>query len=391
MKKHFYHFILLVSLTLFLYQCTCDRMQKNKVIISGTFLYSRGETLYIEQINAYESVLLDSVIIKENGEFNFTIKPEETTFIIVRTTKQNAITLLVEHDEHIQLSGDIRSLPATYKVSGSPGSVLLQELHNNTFQNYMLLDSLAMIWEQKKYAQNKLQVRDSLDLAALKIFEQQKQFVLDFINTNPHSLASIMALYQTFAREKIIDEFTHIPLFELVATELKKHYPNNSHIFELSSRVERNKHILKERKAIQKRMTPGNAFPETSLPDRDGKPVSINDYSGYTRLVYFWSSQCALCRKINAEISKIVKKYEQKNLILYAVSLDFNKELWHHAVEIDKLHGVHVSDLHEWHSPVVKICNVSDIPHLILVDKEGKIVQIDIQIEELEEIIRKTI
>lgn len=388
MKRNIFLTIALILTIILTYQCKCDRHSNKKVTISGQFLYSKGETLYIEQINPYENILLDSVIIKESGNFSFSIKPEEATFIVLRTTKQNSINLLVEHKENIQLSGDIRSLPATYTVNGSPGSLLLQELHKNTFQNYILLDSLAIVWEKKKYDNNKLEVRDSLDSIALSIYEQQKQFVIDFVNKNPNSLASIMALYQTFGQVPVVDEFENISLFQLVVQELQKQYPSNSHMFELSSRVERNKYIMEEQKAIKERMQAGNKIPEISLADYDGKPISIIDYEGQVRIIYFWSSQCASCRKNNAEINKIIKKYENKSLMLYTVSLDFDKEIWKKAYELDKLKGVHVSDLKEWHSPIVKTCNVTTIPYIIVIDKEGKIVKTGVNIDELEEVVK---
>ena len=58
-----------------------------------------------------------------------------------------------------------------------------------------------------------------------------------------------------------------------------------------------------------------------------------------------------------------------------SVSLDNNIDAWKKAIEKDGLIWKnHVSDLLGWESPLTKIYKFNQIPHTVLVNKEGKII-----------------
>ncbi len=50
------------------------------------------------------------------------------------------------------------------------------------------------------------------------------------------------------------------------------------------------------------------------------------------------------------------------------------KDNWVDAIKKNDLNWVHVSSLQGWSCPVAKLYNVSGVPAMLLIDKEGKII-----------------
>ncbi|HWY37755.1 MAG TPA: TlpA disulfide reductase family protein [Bacteroidia bacterium] len=110
-----------------------------------------------------------------------------------------------------------------------------------------------------------------------------------------------------------------------------------------------------------------------TLPDVNGKNVSLSSYKGKYVLVDFWASWCGPCRKENPAVVSAYNKYKDKGFDILAVSLDDNKDKWIAAIQKDGLTWTHVSDLKGWQSAVGKMYGVTSIPFNLLLDKDGKI------------------
>jgi len=365
-------FALFIPLVVLMSACGGSSNKEN-VSVSGKFVFSRGEMLYLYEVLVFDKALIDSVRLKESGEFSFDFHSDDEVILWLGTSSENYITLICNPDDKAQLTGDVRSLPATYSVSGSAASEQILKLHKFTMNNYAILDSLALVWEKRKYDNDRLLFRDTLDSLAFSIYDSQKAFVLAFIDENMHSLASVMALYQVFGRMPLLDEFEYIELYEKTAMKLKEHHPGNQHVNELSARVEKNKLLLKEKQEVMKRLEPGNPVPQLSLSDRNGAPVSVSDYKGFTILINFWSATNPVCRKFNAQLVQLHKLHSARGFLLFNVSFDNNQDAWKAAITHDKLPGIHVNDQRDWASPVIKMFNIPELPYSVLVDKDGNI------------------
>ena len=78
-------------------------------------------------------------------------------------------------------------------------------------------------------------------------------------------------------------------------------------------------------------------------------------------------------------------KYHAKGFEIFSVSLDNNKTNWLNAIAEDKLAWEnHGSNLQGWRCPIVKEYNISTIPSSVLIDKEGKIIGINLRGQDLE-------
>ena len=123
-----------------------------------------------------------------------------------------------------------------------------------------------------------------------------------------------------------------------------------------------------------KKASVGNIAPDFTLQIPDGKSVSLIDYRGKYVLLDFWASWCGPCLREVPNVKKVYDKFHDKGFEILSVSLDDKKDNWVDAIKKNDLNWVHVSSLQGWSCPVAKLYNVSGVPAMLLIDKEGKII-----------------
>ena len=123
-----------------------------------------------------------------------------------------------------------------------------------------------------------------------------------------------------------------------------------------------------------KKTSVGSIAPDFTLQAPDGKSISLSDYRGKIVLLDFWASWCGPCLREVPNVKKVYDKFHDKGFEILSVSLDDKKDNWVTAIEKNDLNWGHVSSLKGWSCPVAQLYNVSGVPAMLLIDKEGKIV-----------------
>lgn len=121
----------------------------------------------------------------------------------------------------------------------------------------------------------------------------------------------------------------------------------------------------------------------------NGKTTRLSDYVGKGQyvLVDFWASWCGPCRQEMPFMLQMYDKYRDKGLGILGVSLDKNHGAWTNAIKQLKLPWPQMSDLQGWQSAAAKRFNVTSIPHTIVVDQKGTILQRGLRRTQLEQFV----
>ena len=116
----------------------------------------------------------------------------------------------------------------------------------------------------------------------------------------------------------------------------------------------------------------GDRAPNFTLPDLNGKPVSLSDFRGHVVILDFWASWCPPCRASMPTLEKYYEEYKSKGLVLIGVSLDRSAEEARSFLEANGYHGL----IALWGSVsasqgVAREYGIYGIPHTFVLDPNG--------------------
>ena len=363
---------ILISLSVILLLSFCDGNKKNSSFqLKGTLSDSKAETLYLEKLGSAKQVIIDSVILDENGNFEFTNYTPKIGFYRIKTNDKNFAMLVLDSADKVTITGSVKDLGNTFKVEGSSETTIFIEYNNLSKSRDIKLDSLNKAF-QLLMETNKMDSKRMDSLSAIfetpynSIINQSNILMVDKISKNTNMYSSIMAI-------QALDPDKYSDLYKSLDAGLSKKFPNDKNVIMFHEVVER---MLST--------NIGQFAPEISLPSPDGKEIALSSLKGKLVLIDFWASWCGPCRKEMPNVVKIYSKFKNKGFEIYGVSLDQDKEKWMEAITKDGINWPQVSDLKYWDNVAARIYNVQGIPYTVLIDKDGKIIAKNLRGQELE-------
>ena len=116
----------------------------------------------------------------------------------------------------------------------------------------------------------------------------------------------------------------------------------------------------------------GATPPALSLPDLDGRTVSLAGLRGQVVLVYFWATWCPYCvRELPSTIESLQRRYRDQGLTVLAVNFEERREkvsAWVRA------RGLSMPVLLDADGDVSGDYRVTATPTAVLLDREGRVV-----------------
>lgn len=371
-----------VALLILIISC----QKKNEAVVNGTIWNGEGKYLYYSDFTNNPNTP-DSSILGTDGKFKIRIQatnPRDFAFFV---KKGDYIRLIVSPGEKIELSAHADSMQLSYKVTGSLYSEQVFELYKHLNYNIDRVDSLSIIFRQYQNSNKLDSILPILRKKSDAIFRNERDFLLSFIENNPGSPASYVALSMQFnARAPIFKAYEDYEWFKKVDSALNISYPASDISSFIHSFVMKVEDKIKVEKEKEKRVGIGAFAPEIALPSPKGDTLRLSSLRGKYVLLDFWAAWCKPCRVENPNLVKAFLKYrwKGKGFDIFQVSLDKSKEDWLKAIRADNLRWKHVSDLKFWGSAPVPIYGVQGIPANFLLDPDGKIIAKNLRGEELE-------
>lgn len=337
--------------------------------VTGTLKNSSSKVVYLEEsiIATGQTILKDSGRITADGKFSISVNVAGEGVYNLRLQNEPAFATIINDAERINIEADFKKQYDFYDVSGSASSkgiknylAKINELQREKFNYYTQSDSI-----RKNKGDSSLAA--SLDTKQRDITQQMKTITTQAVQQSvkaPFSLF-VLATYQGMANNPgfRMYAFTAEELVGLLNEMINK-FPGNDDIVKIKTSIE----------SQIKKSWIGKQAPEISLPNTEGKEVTLSSYRGKYVLVDFWASWCGPCRRENPTVVEAYNRFRNKNFTVLGVSLDRQKEAWEKAIVDDNLNWTHISDLKYWQSEVVPVYHIEGIPFNVLVDPEGKIV-----------------
>ena len=125
------------------------------------------------------------------------------------------------------------------------------------------------------------------------------------------------------------------------------------------------------------------------LPSLNGDTLKLSSLKGKVVLVDFWASWCGPCRVSNKGFAKLYPKYKDKGFEIFAISLDDDASDWKKAVQKDKITWPQVIDRGGWEANTARNWNIQALPTSYLIDKEGRLVAMDLEKDDLEKALQE--
>lgn len=344
--KYIFFFVLLG-----LFSCSEPKVE-NGFRVSGTIEGGTGDI----SLQRYDgnSILIETIALQKNGSYKFELPDAtEASYILQHNTTIYPFVYAGEQDGEIKISAIADNpMKGDYTIAGSESSQVLQSYF-------------------KKFRDGTMTLKDFNDLVST--------------TTHPYVQSFMTSRCLQYGAQS---NATHLKALNNLkaanpSSKLAAHYENAIR-----------KSIAESNKARTRvdngPLAIGEVAPNISLPNPEGKMMTLSDLKGKVVLVDFWASWCGPCRRYgNPKLVKLYNKYDKKNFEIMNVALERgpNNAKWVDAIKKDGLEWPYqVVDKKRQFSPLY---GASRIPRIYLVDKEGKIAAINPQGAALDQAIEK--
>jgi len=350
---------------------------KNNFLVDGSISGAEGMNVYFETISDQGTIAVAQSKVGTDSKFVIEGNIPGMGIYQLRLGEQEdmAIPLSVASGDNIHISSSVSNFTQDTKITGVEWG--------GAYSGYMKLINEFGAAQQGLMAQ-RAQVSD--EVLQLKYNELKKpidDFAKKEINKNPGSPFNILLSNSLMPANGIKDyPQENLYLLKKMYTAYAKKYSDSPITESLGQQITsieasfNDYQLMKDGKKLA---------PEIALKTPEGNELRLSSLKGKVVLIDFWASWCGPCRKENPNVVRLYNKYKSKGFTVFSVSLDEDGAKWKQAIESDGLVWPnHVSDLLGWNTPLVQAYGIQGIPHTVLLDRSGNIIEVGLRGQDLE-------
>lgn len=357
-------------------------------MVTGSIHAAGGDTLYLEHRALAGVVLLDSVPLKDGGDFRFRQPaPANPEFYQLRLGDQS-VAFAVDSSETIRVEADAADLYGSFRVEGSPVNDQMREVDRLVGETAVALKRLEE--GHKAGSIDDLSFINELDTALI----QYKDRITKLILGNPSGAAAYYALFQKINNFLIFDPYSRndFPMFGAVATSWKSYYPESErtrHLYEFAMNALKVRKQNEQKEALLESVAPeaDAGLPDIVLPEVNGEKVGLFSQKGKVVLLDFTVYNAEFSPKHNMDLHAVYKKFNRTDFEIYQVSFDSDVHFWKTAA--NNLPWITVRDPQSVNTRLLSMYNVREIPTAFIFNREGEIVARVEDYSQLESELRK--
>ena len=381
--------IVLLVAYLFLTMVSCTSAPRG-VPVSGTVTDAEDSVLVLEAMTLNGVQPLDSVRLKADGEFAFTVPDDSTAipeFYRLRIASQ-VINFVVDTLAPVYVEAPFARMSTDYDIQGNDASRTIKTISLLNIQLQQQLQALG----------------NDATLSALEKVERAQQLVdsykltlkSDYILKDPSSAAAYFALFQTIGSRMLFnpeDDRSDIQFFAAVATQWDLLYPTHLRTENLRNIALRGLRNTRQVRPWELDID-GDRVKEVGIidfgfPDIKGQERRLSDYHDKVVLLDFTAYSLPQSQQRNIELRELYADYHARGLEIYQVSVDADEHYWKTMCE--QLPWVCVYCAEGVQNDMLTLYNVQSLPTYFLIGRGSELLARSEQIENLRKAIEEAL
>lgn len=366
--------------------CAAACQQAPTARISATIAGAAGADIVLQKLNYNRLLPVDTIRTNGAGQFNYKVRltgNEPYFYYLYRDGSPVASLILLPSD---QVTVTVPE-EGRFTVEGSEESALFQEVNESYAAAAGQFSALASRLADESSPEQVKEVNRQLS----KLYVDYKRQAIKYMVTHPHSITSAVVAFQKFGDDlPVFGQESDAVLLKALQDSLSAVYPKSEFLTALRDEVDARARTLELSSRFNDVATIN--FPDLVLPDVEGRMRQLSDLEGKVIILSFWSVGQTEHKMFNVDLVELYDKYHARGLEVYQLSLDIDKAGWASTVRSQNLPWISVNDGLGAQSPAVAAYNVSHIPAMFVLDREGNFLGSDVfDKAKLEQLIRKAL
>ncbi len=377
--------VLLLFVLLAVASCSSDNKAKVSFNISDAV---DSTEVVVAKLSVNRVNVVDTIYVKgKKATFETTCNPGSPDFYYFLNGTNKFASIVLQNGDNLSVEATLKD--GVVSLTGSEEAVKYSELEKGNDEVLRKVNALSEELINAQLAKNEKRAKE-VTTELTRLFVHHKQQATKYLYSNSKSITVIPVIYQRLSADlPLFGEINDVFIFKAVYDSLSTVYPNSPYVTSLADDIKRREGFLTLGSKMQN--VDETNYPDISLYDQNAKVRNLSELDGKVIVLSFWSTTEPTHKIFNVELKEIYNKYKNKGMEVYQVCADADKTAWATQVKSQGLEWVSVCDPGNM-TGTLNLYNVTRIPAMYIIDKNGNIVEKDVyDTDKLEKIISRLV